>query len=155
MLSFEIWLALNLRFSWAFLTSSPNCWFSDSRFLTRPLIDTFSWSICYRRPLYSWSSWKAFDCWAFDSLMFYWAFLTSYPSPAFSWWSFWIFFLRASLSESLDDSFSRYWLSSLLSLEMVFALNLRFYWAFCTSSFKCWFSWTRPFIFLLIVSFSP
>ncbi len=62
LLSFDIWLADKRRFSCAFLTSSPKCWFywiSPCNFLLMP---SFSASFCSMRFLYYCSSVNAFDC---------------------------------------------------------------------------------------------
>ena len=146
LLSLAIVLADNLKFSWAFLTSSPSCWFYWIRFCIFRLIPSFSASFCSILFLYSVNYWNALDCCALDRRTFSCAFLTSSAKPEFYWNNFWIFFLRASLSWSLVDSLSLYSLSYLMIFWFCWADNLKFSWASLTSSPNPLFSPTNLWI---------
>lgn len=87
---------------------------------------SFSASFCSILLLYSVSSWNAFDCWALESLTFYWAFLTYSANPEFYWSNFCIFFFSASLSWSLVVILSLYSLSYLIIFWFCCADSLRF-----------------------------
>lgn len=155
-MSFDIWLALSLRFYWAAWISAPKCWFYWVTFIIFFFTESFSTSIYSNLFLCSCSYWNALDCWAFDNRIFSWAFLTYSLNPAFSCNNFWIFLRCISPSSLLEAILFLYSWSSFIIFLFSFAESLRFYWAVCTSSPNPLFSWVSRFIFsckLFIVMF--
>ncbi len=155
LLSLPICEAESLKFYWAFLTSSPSWLFSFISFWILILYVSDSSFEAWNLPLKSWSSWLSFVVWAAESLKFSWAPWISPPNALIS-----LFFLSItplSLSSywdnkailfsysdilfvaSVPNSWSLRWsssfslqviFSSLVSLPIWEADNLKFYWAF-------------------------
>lgn len=171
---FPIWEADNLRFSWAFLISYPMAEFSLISFWIFCLNVYDSWLLASILDLYWLSYAEIFDCWAAESLRFYWASWTYPPrarislfffsmtplSLSSSWVSNPIFPSRSLILRpaSVPTYWRRFWSAS-FSLQVIFnslfsfpiceAESLRFYWALFTSSPSCLFSLKSFWIFCL------
>lgn len=98
--NFPIWEAESLKFSWAFLTSSPRLVFYAKSFWIFCLKVYDYWLLDWSWVLYWLISELSFDVWAADNLKFYWAYWISPPKALIS-----LFFLSMT-----PFSLSNYWL---------------------------------------------
>lgn len=141
-LSLLIWLADNLKLSWAVLTSSPKLTFSLVKFLIFCLYVSVSSLFLMIWFLYSANSLFNLACWLAESLRLSWAPSNYLFKDIFSADSLLILFLRFSFSWLFCSILCLYSLISLCIFAFWFADNLKPYWAFLISSYIDVFSLT-------------